>query len=197
MAALHFLLCISLVICGYFVGFSSTPINSVLFLILTFCSSAGILFIFAADFLGLILIIVYVGAVAVLFLFVIMMLDVKVQAEKSTKNFAIYFLVVAFFALYTFLEYGSVYFFLDNFNQIFSFLESFNQFLVLDNLNNIDILGQVLYNYYLTCVLVAGLILLVALVGAIILTLKFRMGEKQQLTFRQLSRTDFFISFFK
>ena len=67
----------------------------------------------------------------------------------------------------------------------------------IDNLGNIDVFGQALYNYYLVCFLLAGLILLVAMIGAIILTLNFKSKRKNELVFRQLSRSDNFISFFK
>lgn len=193
MDILHLLLCLQLVSCGYFVGFSSTPINSVLFLILTFCNAAGILFIFSAEFLGLILIIVYVGAVAVLFLFVIMMIDVKIQHKSEKSIIRLFFeqnLIITLLLILISFE------FLNSTNILFS-LESFDSLFSLESLNNIDLLGQVLYNYYLVCVLIAGFILLVALVGAIVLTLRFNSVNTHQLTFRQLARTDSFISFFK
>jgi NADH-quinone oxidoreductase subunit J len=66
----------------------------------------------------------------------------------------------------------------------------------IDNLNSIDVLGQCLYNYYLTCFLLAGLILLVAMVGAIVLTLSFTSVRKNELPVRQMSRSDKFLAFF-
>lgn len=195
MEQLHLFLCFFLILSGFFVGFSSTPINSVLSLILTFCNAACILLIFNVEFIGLTFIIVYVGAIAVLFLFVIMMLDVKIQHKLSSNSLFKEFLLVFLLLL---VLVGSYFVFelfkYNNYNVSFSFLSI--EFLS-DNLNNIDILGQVLYNYYLVCVLISGLILLVALVGAIVLTLRFNLIEKHQLSFRQLSRTDSFISFFK
>ena len=67
----------------------------------------------------------------------------------------------------------------------------------LDNLSSIDVLGQSLYNYYLVCFLLAGLILLVAMLGAIVLTLNFSSQRKTELSARQLSRSDNFLAFFK
>ena len=78
MMFIHFLLCICICICGFLMCMAKNPIESAIFLILCFVSAAGMLFIFHADFLGLLLIIIYVGAIAVLFLFV-----------ESTINFAV------------------------------------------------------------------------------------------------------------
>jgi NADH-quinone oxidoreductase subunit J len=72
---------------------------------------------------------------------------------------------------------------------------NFNNY--LDNLTSIDVLGQSLYNYYLVCFLLAGLILLVAMVGAIVLTLNFSSQRRNELVARQLSRSDNFLAFFK
>ena len=71
------------------------------------------------------------------------------------------------------------------------------KFLTLDNTNNIDILGQTLFDYYLICFLLAGILLLIALVGCIVLTLKFNSVEESKNVNRQLSRSDNFLSFFK
>jgi len=69
--------------------------------------------------------------------------------------------------------------------------------LLTDDLNNIDIFGQVLFNYYMSCFLLAGFILLIALVGSIVLTLRFNNTDEGQIVNKQLSRTDNFLSFFK
>ena len=74
---------------------------------------------------------------------------------------------------------------------------SSDKFLLLDNINNIDVLGQVLFDYYLICFLLAGILLLIALVGCIVLTLKFNKVEESQNVNRQLSRSENFLSFFK
>ncbi len=84
----HSILCLLLFFSGLMVAFSTNPVESVLFLILAFCNAAAILFIFHAEFLGLIFIIIYVGAIAVLFLFVIMMLNVKDQEPEDDYYFS-------------------------------------------------------------------------------------------------------------
>lgn len=180
------------------------PVESVLFLILAFCNAAAILFMFHAEFLGLIFIIIYVGAIAVLFLFVIMMLNVKNQENQNESAFAIFFkggfirgYLVGFFI---FFLAGGIY------NLTFSLIDTdmsnfYNQhtdlILMIDSLNNIDIMGQVLFNYFLICFLLAGIILLIALIGSIVLTLRFNNSEKSQFVNRQLARTDNFLAFYK
>ena len=181
MLSLHFFLLIISCLCGFFVFLSANPMHSVLFLILTFCCSACILFIFSVDFLGLVFIMIYVGAVAILFLFVVMMLDVKTSLLESTSHTSVILSVGAFFFI-------QVFFFI---NRVFSFgdLKHFSFEKNFDALYNIDSLGQFLYNYFLSCFLIAGIILLVALVGAIVLTLNFNSSRKNQLISRQLSRS--------
>ena len=197
MKVLHAFLCFLLFGSGLLVSSAVNPVESVLFLILTFCNAAAILFIFNAEFLGLIFVIIYVGAIAVLFLFVIMMLNVKIQDQQSL-SFSIFksSYVIRFFSVYLifiliFLVYKSI------FSDYKLIIDTSTSILNFDSLNNIDVLGQFLYNYFLVSFLLAGLILLIALVGAIVLTLKFSSLQKGQLVYRQLSRTDNFLSFFK
>jgi len=197
MEYLHLVFCSLLVLSAITVSFSSNPVQSVLFLILTFCQAGVLLIMFNVDFFGLIFIIIYVGAIAVLFLFVIMMLNVKIQDNSGSllllkNNLGNFFIIISsFYAVFVtlFATIGNIFS-----QKEISTLENYmNHF---DDLNNIDILGQVLYNYYFVCFLLSGLILLVALVGAIVLTLRFNEIKKHQLSNRQLSRTDKFISFF-
>jgi NADH-quinone oxidoreductase subunit J len=197
MSHLHILLCLLLLGCGLLMCNSINPVESVLFLILAFCNAAAILFLFNVEFLGLIFIIIYVGAIAVLFLFVIMMLNIKNNNNKDQKSkIMMHFLYFSFF----YLIFTLLFFFItktfckDSFVMLTSTLEISS---LIDNLNNIDIMGQVLFNYFLVCFLLAGLILLIALVGSIVLTLRFNTSDASQLVDRQLSRTDNFLSFFK
>ena len=128
------------------------------------------------------------------------MLNIKKDEDsllKSNVFKVIYdnakYLLFGFFVLVLFL-------FLQNtfLQETFLFFDkNFDFVLIFDKLNNIDVIGQVLYNYFLVCFLLAGLILLVALIGAIVLTLRFNSVKKSQLVSRQLSRTDNFLSFFK
>jgi NADH-quinone oxidoreductase subunit J len=176
---------------------SINPVESVLFLILAFCNAAAILFLFHSEFLGLTFIIIYVGAIAVLFLFVIMMLNIKNKTDdKANSKWVSYFLYFSF----SYLIFTLIFFFIrKTFNKDSFFLteQPFDMVLLVDNLNNIDVMGQVLFNYFLVCFLLAGLILLIALIGAIVLTLRFNNSEEAQLVNRQLARTDNFLSFFK
>ena len=200
MEILHFFLCSLLILSGLWVSISLNPIESVLFLILAFCNTAAILFIFNVEFLGLLFIIIYVGAVAVLFLFIIMMLNIK-NPNDSVLNISylksiydkIKIFVFSFLVIVLFL-------FLQNTFQQDTFLffdKNFDFFSIFDRLNNIDVIGQVLYNYFIICFLLAGLVLLISLIGAIVLTLRFNSVKKSQLVSRQLSRTDNFLTFFK
>jgi NADH-quinone oxidoreductase subunit J len=195
MRVLHSFLSFLLVTSGLFVFISENPVHSVLFLILTFCNASAVLFLFNAEFLALVFIIIYVGAIAVLFLFVVMMLNVKVF---STVNFNYIPFVVA----------GASFILI----QLFLIIERCLSCVGLaassgnpygfeinegDSLSNIEVMGQGLYNYFLPCFLVCGLILLVAMIGAIVLTLNFSSSRKNELIYRQLSRSTNFLSFFK
>jgi NADH-quinone oxidoreductase subunit J len=189
MQSLHLFLTIFLIFSGFLVFFSENPVHSVLFLIVTFCNAASILFLFNADFLGLLFIIIYVGAIAVLFLFVVMMLNVKIYSFGNFSYLPIIFLGAVILATQIFLSLENA--FSSNFNG------TTTQFFIFDNLNNIDVFGQALYNYFVVCFLLAGLILLVAMIGAIVLTLNFRSQRKTELAGRQLARSDNFLAFFK
>ena len=178
--------------CGVLMCISSSPVESVIYLILTFCGAVIVLFMFHVEFLGLVLIIIYVGAVAVLFLFVIMMLNIKNEEEELENNGLFYYGTALIFFLFFFFFTVT----LSNF-PFFDNLVDVPLMHMIDDLNNIDVLGQVLFNYYLVCFLLAGIILLIALIGAIVLTLKFNTTEKSQNANRQLARTENFISFFK
>lgn len=200
MKILHLLLCFLTVICAFSVCLALNSIESIIFLILTFFNSAILLFLFCAEFLSLTFIIIYVGAVAVLFLFVIMMLNVKI-AENNTKtkilkkvDFVFVLLGFHFFFLTFLLMYKTL-----TLNSIGSFLPYYRYWenlFIFDSLSNIDVLGQTLFNEFFFCFLIAGFILLIALIGAIVLTLRFDSSQKGQTTFRQLSRSSNLLSFF-
>jgi NADH-quinone oxidoreductase subunit J len=183
---LHLFLCFLFIEFSTSVSLSSNPVNSIIYLILTFCITAFISFFFNLEFFGLIFVIIYVGAVAVLFLFIIMMLDIK---DKSFTNFSLFYLILI----------NCFFLFFENFIRIFSFEVFSNKstrtaFLTtFDSFLNIDLLGQCLYNFFLICFLIAGLILFAALLGSILLTLNFNTNKKAQKYFRQLSRSDRFL----
>lgn len=187
------LISLIMVFSGFLVAFSINPIQSVLFLITTFFSGGLLLILFHSEFFGLAFIIVYVGAIAVLFLFVIMMLNIKnienLHFFFQNRSLEIVTLLFLFYFIFVFLMQQFYGFFVEKTN---------NNEVVLyaDQLSNIQILGQVLYNYYYICFLVAGLLLLIGLVGATVLTLKFKELNKGQLPNKQLARSDKFLTFF-
>lgn len=173
------------------VYFSFSPIHSVLFLILAFVNASFILLLFNVEFLALLFIIIYVGALAVLFLFIVMMLNTKNEIGlRHENNVYIFFCLLCVF-------------FLINFDFIFSdIIGVFNhnkgaQIFLIDSMVDIVGFGQSLYNYYLMLVLLGGLILLVAMVGAIILTFEFKTVYSVENSLRQLSRTTATVKLFK
>jgi NADH-quinone oxidoreductase subunit J len=187
---LHFFFLALLLISSILVVFSYNPVYSVLFLIISFLSSASILFLFNVDFLGVLFIIIYVGAIAVLFLFVVMMLNIKIYKKSSLVFLPLLFFISLLFSAILFLNLETI--FLTEVN-----IPSYN-FSLLDSLSNIDVFGQVLFNYYMVGVLISGLILLVAMLGAILLTLNFKNPRKSENVTRQLARSDDnILSYFK
>jgi NADH-quinone oxidoreductase subunit J len=193
MITLHNFFSFLLLLTSIFVFISKNPVHSVLFLILTFCNASAILFLFNAEFLGLIFIIIYVGAIAVLFLFVVMMLNVKIYSSDEFSYLPFIFLGGFILIVQIFLVLEKAFSNSNLWNTSLPY--SFDHY--LDNLTSIDFLGQSLYNYYLLCFLLAGLVLLVAMIGAIVLTLNFSSQRKSELVSRQLSRSDNFLAFFK
>ena len=164
---------------------TKNPVHSVLFLILAFLNAAGIFVILHAEFLAMILIIVYVGAVAVLFLFVVMMLDIKTTIEKS--NILQYMPIGLFIGFVFIAELVIV--------LINTKLELSNMQILSNPLNkfaelsNTKAIGSVLYTDYILHFQLAGVILLVAMIGSIVLTLRERTGVKRQSVVEQLSRS--------
>ena len=163
---------------------SRNPVHSVLFLILAFFNAAGLFVILHAEFLAMILIIVYVGAVAVLFLFVVMMLDFRVSLEKS--NILQYMPIGIFVGLVFISELIIVLvntkLDLENIQILSNPLSNFGE------LTNTEAIGSILYTDYILYFQVSGIILLVAMVGSIVLTLRDREGVKRQSIPDQLSR---------
>lgn len=185
---------LGIIVCttGLFVFLAENPVHSVLFLILTFFNSSAILLLLNAEFLALIFIIIYVGAIAVLFLFVVMMLNIKVATTSNTFKPLIFLVsIVLIIQLFLFLEKSFTSW---NF-QSGDFFQDLG--LIFDITNNIEVIGQTLYNSFIIPFLLAGLILLVAMIGAINLTLNFSSQRKSEISFRQLARSDKFLAFFK
>lgn len=169
---------------------SQNSIHSVLFLVLNFVVAAGILLLLEREFMALIFLIIYVGAISVLFVFVVMMLDIKITGDK--KDFVKYFPIGSLIGVLFLFEMIYVIFgcFKENAYKT-SFYNNFyiNWFLHVDTLNDIEALGQVIYTHFVIQFLVAGLILLLSVVAAVVLTKNTRINQpKKQSLFRQISR---------
>lgn len=193
MITFHFFLIFLQFLTALFIFFSNNPMHSILFMIFLFFESALVLALFNLDFFAFLFIIVYVGAVAVLFLFIVMLLEVKIE------NFNILY----FFSLNFFFNFLIINFFFNFFNSLFYNLNfypfNFNFFLInfVDILSDIVVLGQMLFNHYLFCFIFAGLILLVALIGAISLSYNFNLFKTKNVIFRQLNRSSNILMFFQ
>jgi NADH-quinone oxidoreductase subunit J len=161
---------------------SRNPVHAVLFLILAFFNAAALFLLAGAEFLAMILVIVYVGAVAVLFLFVVMMLDVDfVQLREGFQRYAP---VGAAVGVVLFGELAAVLFGW----QIAPGATALRLSATPDNVENTRALGDVLYTDYILLFQLSGLILLVAMIGAIVLTHRQREGTKRQNITRQQER---------
>ena len=159
------------------------PVHSVLFLILAFFNAAALFLIAGAEFLAMILVIVYVGAVAVLFLFVVMMLDVDFAELRG--GFQRYWLVGAAVGAVLFVELAAV---LGGWALAPGAVQ-LRMSPVPDGVSNTEALGRVLYTDYVFLFQTAGLILMVAMIGAIVLTLRDRKTSRHQNIQRQTQRT--------
>mgnify|MGYP001240660361 FL=1 len=238
---LFYFFCFFVLFSAFMVIRAKNPVYSVLFLILVFCNSAGLLLLLNLDFFALIFLIVYVGAIAVLFLFVVMMLNIKLtEVHESIFHYLpiggfvgfIFFLEFYFlfnqeivplhldnfsqqndsflvfqfylFAILAFLKYG---FTTTNFSEKFQlYSDSFFEKLanidkfssnhidyviwptLIDSKTPVEALGQVLYTYYSYFFIVASLILLISMIGAIMLTLNPNRAVKRQQVFEQNAR---------
>jgi NADH-quinone oxidoreductase subunit J len=169
---------------GVLVVSSRNPVHSVLFLIVTFFNAAGLFVLIGAEFLAMILVIVYVGAVAVLFLFVVMMLDIDLAGLRS--GFVRY---LPFGALVGFVLLAELVLVIGSWVVV----PGMPKLLAASAasgvaLTNTRALGDILYTRYLFAFQAAGLILLVAMIGAIVLTLRHRAGVRRQSISAQLAR---------
>ena len=175
---------VAVVTAGFFVVFSRNPVHSVLWLILAFLSSAGLFVLLGAEFVAMLLVIVYVGAVAVLFLFVVMMLDVDFAALKAemARYVPLAGLIGVVLLMQLALLFGS-----------WSFAETAEGARravtpEIAEVHNTKAIGLLLYDRYLILFQLAGMILLVAMIGAIVLTLRHRQDVKRQDILAQIYR---------
>ena len=170
---------------GFMVISARNPVHAVLFLILAFVNSAGLFILLGAEFLAMILIMVYVGAVAVLFLFVVMMLDIDFAELRS--GFLAYLPVGALIGIVLLVELilvlGTWVIGPDVGARVTAPVPP------LSEITNTEAIGQVLYTKYVFFFELAGLILLVAMIGAIVLTLRHKEGVKRQSIAAQIART--------
>ena len=159
---------------------SKNPVNSVIFLIFSFFNAAGIFLIAGAEFLALIMLIVYVGAVAVLFLFVVMMLDLNFEELNKKTNFVKTGIITAGILIAEMIV-------------LFVYYPEEQSFIIDKNnepnsLTNTEIIGSKIYTEHFYHFQIAGLILLVAMIGAIVLTLRHRDNVRRQDISSQVSR---------
>lgn len=175
-----YLLAFVAVAAAFMVIAARNPVHSVMYLILTFFSAAGLFILMGAEFLALLLVMVYVGAVAVLFLFVVMMLDVDfVEMKQGFLNNIGFGLLVAGILLLEMIMVGATYVWGDKTTVVVRDTE----------VSNIEAFGRVLYTDYAGIFEAAGFVLLVAMIGAIVLTLRDRDGVRKQDAMAQMSRT--------
>jgi NADH-quinone oxidoreductase subunit J len=176
-----YLFAMSTLVGGLFTVMSRNPVHSVLWLILAFLSSAGLFVLLGAEFVAMLLIIVYVGAVAVLFLFVVMMLDVDFAALKAemARYMPLALLIGVILLMQFGLAYGSW--------EAAATAEA-NRLAVAPEGTNTSGLGLLIYDQYFLLFQLAGLILLVAMIGAIVLTLRHRTDVKRQNVLHQMWR---------
>jgi len=175
---------ITVVTAGLFTVVSKNPVHSVLWLILAFLSSAGLFVLLGAEFVAMLLIIVYVGAVAILFLFVVMMIDVDFAELKGqmVQYMPIGLLIGVIILMQLGMAIG-VWQFSDQAQGLRAAVTP-----DLGEVQNTAALGRLIYGQYILLFQLAGLILLVAMIGAIVLTLRHRPGIKRQNVIAQMHR---------
>ncbi len=174
------------IVSAIMVTVSKNTVHSVFFLILDFISISCLFIMIGAEFLGMIMLIVYVGAVAVLFLFVVMMLNVAQQKNQwfssgeDSSHIPVGLIISSIIFFELIIVVGGWKYKPDLMNT--------NVLKINDQINNTQSLGQVLYTDYIHIFQLSGMILLVAMIGAIVLTFRQRTGVKKQSYFTQISR---------
>lgn len=181
-ALAFYLFAICVITGGLFTVISRNPVHSVLWLILAFLSSAGLFVLLGAEFVAMLLIIVYVGAVAVLFLFVVMMLDVdfaKLKAEMA-QYMPLALLIGVVLLMQFAIAFGAW--------ETSSGAQAARAAPTPEGVENTAALGLLIYERYFLVFQLSGLILMVAMVGAIVLTLRQRSDVKRQNVLQQMYR---------
>lgn len=183
-AVAFYMFAVILIGAGLMTVVARNPVHSVLWLILSFLSAAGLFVMLGAEFVAMLLIIVYVGAVAVLFLFVVMMLDVdfaELKAEMSK-----YLPLALLIGVVILMQFGMAF----GVWQVSDQAEGLRAAVTpnVSEVSNTAALGQLIYDDYILLFQLAGLILLVAMIGAIVLTLRHRPDVKRQDVLAQMYR---------
>ena len=174
------------VVSAIMVTASKNTVHSVFFLILDFISISCLFIMIGAEFLGMIMLIVYVGAVAVLFLFVVMMLNVAQQknqwfaGQATSKHIPVGLIISALIFFEIIIVIGGWKYKPEIFD--------INNSLANTSVSNTHSLGQILYTDYIHVFQISGMMLLVAMIGAIVLTFRQRSGVKKQSYIKQISR---------
>ena len=174
------------IISAIMVTASKNTVHSVFFLILDFISISCLFIMIGAEFLGMIMLIVYVGAVAVLFLFVVMMLNVAQQknqwflSKSSSRHIPVGLIISAIIFFELIIVVGGW--------KYKPNLVNPSESLLSDDISNTHSLGQILYTDYIHIFQISGMILLIAMIGAIVLTYRQRDGVKKQSYIKQISR---------
>ena len=174
------------IVSAIMVTVSKNTVHSVFFLILDFISISCLFIMIGAEFLGMIMLIVYVGAVAVLFLFVVMMLNVAQQknqwfaGQSTSKHIPIGLIISTLIFVEIIIVIGGWKYKPEIFD--------INNSIVQTSISNTHSLGQILYTDYIHVFQISGMILLVAMIGAIVLTFRQRSGVKRQSYIKQITR---------
>ncbi len=183
-AFIFYVFATAVILGGLMTVISRNPVHSVLWLIFSFLSSAGLFVLLGAEFVAMLLVIVYVGAVAVLFLFVVMMLDIDFAALRG--EMAKYLPLALLIGLVLLMEVGlatGAWIFADVAHEL-----RMAPTPALSEAHNTQALGRLIYEDYILLFQLAGLILLVAMIGAIVLTLRHRSDVKRQDILAQMYR---------
>ncbi|MBY0354810.1 MAG: NADH-quinone oxidoreductase subunit J [Rickettsiales bacterium] len=184
-SAMFYVFAFMTLMCGVMVISARNPVHSVLFLIFAFFNAAGLVVLMGVEYIAMTLVIVYVGAVAVLFLFVVMMLNINFTEWR--QGFLRYLPIGVGVAALFFVQIGALYIASKPAAAGLRLIPS-KETPALDQITNTEAVGRLLYTDYFFAFQIAGLILLVAMVSAIVLTLRSREGVLRQRIAKQVSR---------
>lgn len=178
----------SILIISVFMTISvNNAVYAVLFLILAFFSTMCILFLLNIDYLAIMFILIYVGAITILFLFVVMMLKIKINEKNTTKFISFINIIICCLVIYNVICNADLFnIFINNNDTVITYTNWFSNLYFVDN---IKMLGQVMFNVYYFYFILAGFILLIGLISAILLSKESNKTiRRYQLVYQQLSR---------